>query len=253
MKLEHLIQAYKVNNIQVELKEMNNENEKAGVITFANGISASYLLDDEDIVIAMKIFFNCLTTDELKIQNQISHIIKILNIMQNTIMLLSNIPQKECNMILEKLGLFDNTFIEEKEIEVIKIWDDDNNRNGKRPINITLQVKNGEKIVEESVVSGKDNWKYIFRLPKYGEDGNEIEYTVDEKEINKYYEKIIDGYTIVNKYIYNEDDIQKNDNIDLVDTSDIDIIIYICTFILAIVGIVTIILFIRKSKSNRKK
>ncbi len=146
-----------------------------------------------------------------------------------------------------------NTFIEEKEIEVIKIWDDDNNRNGKRPINITLQVKNGEKIVEESVVSGKDNWKYIFRLPKYGEDGNEIEYTVDEKEINKYYEKIIDGYTIVNKYIYNEDDIQKNDNIDLVDTSDIDIIIYICTFILAIVGIVTIILFIRKSKSNRKK
>jgi len=117
MKLEHLIQAYKVNNIQVELKEMNNENEKAGVITFANGISASYLLDDEDIVIAMKIFFNCLTTDELKIQNQISHIIKILNIMQNTIMLLSNIPQKECNMILEKLGLFDNTFIEEKKIK----------------------------------------------------------------------------------------------------------------------------------------
>lgn len=117
MKLEHLIQAYKVNNIEADIKEMNSNNERAGVINFANGISASYLLDNEDIVIAMKIFFNCLTTDSLKIQNQLSHTIKILSIMQNTIMLLSNITQKECNMILEKLGLFDNTFIEGKRIK----------------------------------------------------------------------------------------------------------------------------------------
>lgn len=116
MKLEHLLQAYKVNNIEAELKEMNNDNEKAGVITFANGISASYLLDDEDIVIAMKIFFNCLSRNDFKVTSQINHVIKIITIMQNTIMLLSNIPQKECNMILEKLGLFDNTFTEEKQI-----------------------------------------------------------------------------------------------------------------------------------------
>lgn len=115
MKLEHLIQAYKVNNIEAKLKEMNTKDEKAGVITFANGISASYLLDNEDIVVATKIFFNCLTTDKLKIQNQLNHTIKILTIMQNTIMLLGNIPQKECNMILEKLGLFDNTFVKRKE------------------------------------------------------------------------------------------------------------------------------------------
>lgn len=117
MKLEHLLQAYKVNNIEAELKEMNNNNEKAGVITFENGISASYLLDDEDIVVAMKIFFNCLTTDKLTIQNQLSYTIKVLTIMQNTIMLLSNIPQKECNMILEKLGLFDNTFVHGKQMK----------------------------------------------------------------------------------------------------------------------------------------
>ncbi len=117
MKLEHLLQSYKVNNIEAELKEMNNNNEKAGVITFENGISASYLLDDEDIVVAMKIFFNCLTTDKLTIQNQLSHTIKVLTIMQNTIMLLSNIPQKECNMILEKLRLFDNTFVHGKQMK----------------------------------------------------------------------------------------------------------------------------------------
>lgn len=117
MKLEHLLQAYKINNIEVELKEININNERAGVITFANGISASYLLDDEDIIIAMKIFFNCLARGSMKVDAQISHTIKVLNVMQNTIMLLSNIPQKECNMILDKLGLFDNTFIQGKQIQ----------------------------------------------------------------------------------------------------------------------------------------
>lgn len=117
MKLEHLIQAYKVNNIEAELKEMNSNNEKAGTITFANGISAAYLLDDEDIVISMKIFFNYLARKSMKVDAQISHTIKVLNVIQNTIMLLSNITQKECNMILSELGLFDNTFKEGKQIK----------------------------------------------------------------------------------------------------------------------------------------
>lgn len=117
MKLEHLLQAYKVNNIEAELKEMNNNNEKVGVITFANGISASYLLDNEDIVISMKIFFNCLSRETLIISNQISHTIKIITVMQNSIMLLGNITQKESNMILESLGLFNNTFAEGKQIK----------------------------------------------------------------------------------------------------------------------------------------
>lgn len=117
MKLEHLIQAYKVNNINAEIKDMSNETERAGTITFANGISVAYLLDNEDIVISMKIFFNCLARGSMKVDAQISHTIKVLNVMQNTIMLLSNIPQKECNMILDKLGLFDNTFIQGKQIK----------------------------------------------------------------------------------------------------------------------------------------
>lgn len=114
MKLEHLMQAYKVNNINAELKDMSNDEERAGVITFANGISASYLLDNEDVVVAMKIFFNCLTTDKLTMTNQLNYTIKIITIMKQTMMLLSNIPRKECNMILEQLGLFDNTFQKRK-------------------------------------------------------------------------------------------------------------------------------------------
>lgn len=117
MELEHLLQAYKLNNTEAELKEMNKDNERAGVITFGNGISASYLLDDEDIVIAMKVFFNCLIRETLTMTNQISHVIKIITIMQNSIMLLGNISQKETNMILESLGLFNNTFTEGKQIK----------------------------------------------------------------------------------------------------------------------------------------
>lgn len=117
MKLEHLIQAYKFNNINVELKEMNINNEKAGTITFASGIAASYMLDNEETVIAMKMFFNCLARDSKKLDAQINHTIKIIEVMQKTIMLLANVPQKECNMILEKLGLFDNTFKIGKQIK----------------------------------------------------------------------------------------------------------------------------------------
>lgn len=117
MRLDYLLQAYKLNDIEAELKEINTDNERAGVIMFENGISASYLLDNEDIVITMKVFFNCLARNNFKVEVQINHVIKIITIMQNTIMLLSNISQKECNMILGKLGLFDNTFIQGKQIK----------------------------------------------------------------------------------------------------------------------------------------
>ena len=114
MKLEHLIQAYKFNNIEAVVEDMSDNEEKAGTIYFDKGIAAAYLLDDEDIVISLKMFFNCLGGNT--ISEQLSHIIKILNVMQQTIILLPNLPQKECNMILEKLGLFDTTFKDGKQI-----------------------------------------------------------------------------------------------------------------------------------------
>lgn len=118
MKLEHLIQAYNFNNIPAKTKEeIEQDNERAGTIEFYNGIVASYLLDNEDIVVAMKLFMNCLTRDTLTLTGQLSHTIKVLQVMQQTIMLLGNVPQKECNIILEKLGLFDNTFSKGKQIK----------------------------------------------------------------------------------------------------------------------------------------
>lgn len=117
MKLEHLLQAYKVNNIEAELKDMSIGKERAGVINFAKGISASYLLDDEEIVIAMKIFINCFSRGITKADEYTAYILEAINVMQRTMMLLGNITQHEANMILEKLGAFDNRFKEGKQIK----------------------------------------------------------------------------------------------------------------------------------------
>lgn len=118
MKLEHLIQAYNFNKIPAKIgKEIITPEEKAGTIEFYNGIAASYLLDEDDCVIAIKLFANCLTERELTATNQLTHTINVLQIIQQTIILLGNIPQKESNMILEKLGLFDNTFSKGKQLK----------------------------------------------------------------------------------------------------------------------------------------
>ena len=48
-------------------------------------------------------------------------------------------------------------------------------------------------------------WKYTFtNLPKYNEQGNEIDYTADEAEVNenelKFYTKTVEGTTITNTF-----------------------------------------------------
>ena len=99
------------------------------------------------------------------------------------------------------------------DITVNKTWEDNNNVNGKRPISIKLQVKNGRILIEEAVVTAQDNWKYTFRdLPKYDSQGKEIAYTVDEEEVNTndlmFYTKEINGTTITNTFTVPTDEIR---------------------------------------------
>ena len=75
-------------------------------------------------------------------------------------------------------------------IEVNKEWVDQDNAYEKRPNSIRLEVKSvengtGKETVEQYVnVTKDDNWSATFtNLPKYDEDGQEIAYTVDEKEV----------------------------------------------------------------------
>ena len=98
---------------------------------------------------------------------------------------------------------------EKIDIEVTKVWEDENNVNGLRPQEIKLQVKNGETVVKEQTInveSGNEQSYTFTGLDKYDELGNEIKYTVDEVEVNtdglKFYSKQIDNetHTITNTF-----------------------------------------------------
>ena len=99
------------------------------------------------------------------------------------------------------------------EVQVNKVWEDDSNANSKRPTSIKYVLKGGESD-KTQVVTGNTNsnedWSYKFtNLPKYSATGDEIQYTVEEQEVNtdelKFYEKEItgsmnSGFNIKNKF-----------------------------------------------------
>ena len=69
-------------------------------------------------------------------------------------------------------------------IEVHKEWVDQENAYEKRPNSIRLEVNQGENVIQSEVVTQDENWSATFiDLPKYDENGQEIEYTVDEEEV----------------------------------------------------------------------
>mgnify|MGYP004520899175 CR=1 FL=1 len=106
-----------------------------------------------------------------------------------------------------------NTHIPEKISKTVtKLWDDENNQDGKRPreIYVTLYKEvNGEKTVVEGKENVKitpdknDEWKCTWDdLPKY-ENGEPIVYTVEEKAIDGYttgYSTDTDTFTIKNTH-----------------------------------------------------
>ncbi|WP_247937568.1 Cna B-type domain-containing protein, partial [Streptococcus oralis] len=85
-----------------------------------------------------------------------------------------------------------------------KVWDDNNNQDGKRTKSVKVQILNGDKVVQEIEVSEATGWKFESKaLPKY-ENGQEIKYTVKEVAVASYETTITsekDGkYTITNKH-----------------------------------------------------
>lgn len=92
-----------------------------------------------------------------------------------------------------------------------KIWDDEDDRDGKRPDSITVYIKDGDKTVDTIHLSagGDKVWqdkelKFTSKeLPKF-RDGNEIVYTVEEAEVADYTASY-DGTVITNKYVPEEE------------------------------------------------
>ena len=97
---------------------------------------------------------------------------------------------------------YDITNTHEKElteITVNKKWNDDNNRDGIRPDSIKVDLKANGKVVKTVTIKASDNWTYTFtNLDKYS-NGEEINYTVEEKTITVY-ESEVNGYEIINTH-----------------------------------------------------
>ena len=88
-------------------------------------------------------------------------------------------------------------------LSVEKSWDDNNNQDGlRKDVEITLYA---DGVVKETVTLNAENeWKHTFEnLAKYN-NGNEIAYTVDEKEITGYTKEITgsvsEGFKVTNTH-----------------------------------------------------
>lgn len=89
------------------------------------------------------------------------------------------------------------------DVKVSKVWDDENNNDGKRPTSVTVELKDGDKVVETAKLSKDNNWTYTFNVAKFN-DKDEIAYTVSENEVKDYTTVITgtvkDGFVITNTH-----------------------------------------------------
>ncbi len=97
--------------------------------------------------------------------------------------------------------------LETVDIPVIKVWEDGNNQDGIRPDSVTVKLLADSVETTKTVVLSENNsWEDEFTdLPKYGTDGGEIAYTVEEADVPEDYDSAVtgdavSGYIITNTY-----------------------------------------------------
>ena len=99
------------------------------------------------------------------------------------------------------------------EVPVTKTWLDDNNSRSKRPASIKYVLKGGATEIEQVVTGNSttdENWNYTFtNLPKYNNQGNVINYSIEEQEVTtndlKFYTKAVNGFNVTNTFKVPED------------------------------------------------
>ena len=97
---------------------------------------------------------------------------------------------------------FETVLVKSQTVDIngTKTWNDEGNKDKTRPEKITIYLLANGKVINDKEISEADGWKYSFTgLAKYDVNGNEIKYTVDESEVEKY-TKQVNGYDIVNTY-----------------------------------------------------
>ncbi|MBO7675758.1 MAG: Cna B-type domain-containing protein, partial [Atopobiaceae bacterium] len=97
-----------------------------------------------------------------------------------------------------------NTFdAQTMSITVTKTWEDDDNKDGKRPESVTIHLKADDVEQGEPVNLSSDNeWSHTFDGLPQNKDGKEIDYTVTEDEVEGYKTEVsgsaAEGFTVTN-------------------------------------------------------
>ncbi len=87
------------------------------------------------------------------------------------------------------------------EVRGKKIWVDDNNRDGLRVSEITVNLLADGELINTVTTTEADNWVFAFTdLYKYRDGGIEIVYTVEEAVVPEGYTVSYDGYNIINTH-----------------------------------------------------
>lgn len=85
------------------------------------------------------------------------------------------------------------------DIEVVKLWVDNDNRDGNRPASVTVHLYAGGTEVRSAELTAAGGWRKTFGgLPKFV-DGRPIKYFVTEDPV-EWYVPEIRGFTITNRY-----------------------------------------------------
>ncbi|MBR5633307.1 MAG: Cna B-type domain-containing protein, partial [Clostridia bacterium] len=86
----------------------------------------------------------------------------------------------------------------ETELTVTKTWDDDSDRDGIRPDEITVRLSADGEEIAETVLNEENGWQYTFEgLAIYNEAGELINYTVSEDAVEGY-DAEIDELSVTN-------------------------------------------------------
>ncbi|MBE6937794.1 MAG: Cna B-type domain-containing protein, partial [Ruminococcaceae bacterium] len=81
-----------------------------------------------------------------------------------------------------------------------KTWNDDGNRDGKRPEAITVNLLQNGNVIDTITVTEAQGWSWSFEaLPRFENGGNEIVYSVTENAVEGYTASY-SGYDITNSY-----------------------------------------------------
>lgn len=137
-------------------------------------------------------------------------------------------------------------------VSVTKAWNDDSNRDGKRPESVTVNLlADGEDTGKTMELSEDNDWTGAFtELDMYKNHGELIDYTVVEVTVPGYTARV-DGYNIANIYVPAEmppkEDTPSKDGVSPQTGDDFNTGLYMVMMLIALTGIGVVAVGRRKS------